>query len=63
MMEKYIIVDIESKEFFTNSENGTVDIINTIEEAKEICGIYEFPNAWICKLEYNYVEPRDNKDN
>ncbi len=63
MKEKYIIVDIETKEFFHSSENGRINIINTLEEAKEICGIYEFPNAWICKLEFNHIEPEERDDN
>lgn len=55
MEKKFIIVDINTKEIQTD-ESGKVNIYNTIDDAAEVCGIYEFNNVWICQLIYNHIE-------
>jgi hypothetical protein len=29
---------------------------DTEDEALNVCGIYEFENAWVCKLISNHIE-------
>ena len=55
-IEQYIIVDITNHEFFKDVD-GNVKIFDDYDDALIHCGIYEFENAWICKLMYNYIEP------
>ena len=55
-IEQYIIVDITNHEIFKDVD-GNVKIFNDYDDALIHCGIYELPNAWICKLMYNYIEP------
>lgn len=53
--KQYIIVDI-FKKLFVNDVNGNTKIFETFDDAQLYCGIYEFENAWICELIYNYKE-------
>ena len=55
MKGQYIIIDLRNMDFMKNSE-GIINYYDTEEEAKEVCGIYEFENAWIMKLIYNHHE-------
>lgn len=55
IQDKYIIVDLRTMDFMKD-ENGKLKIYDTENEASTICGLYEFENAWICKLVYNHIE-------
>lgn len=53
---KFIIVkDLLFSDYFKD-ENGKIKTYNTIEEATNICGIYELPDVLILKIESNYIE-------
>lgn len=49
----YVIINIESKEFFTTEENK-VKIFKSRYDALIHCGIYELQNVWVCCLDYYY---------
>ena len=51
----FIIQDLQFNDFMKNKD-GVVNLYNTIEEACETCGMYEFENALVCKVEFNYIE-------
>jgi len=55
MKGKYVIIDLRDMGYF--KENGK-DIVyfDTLDAAAETCGMYEFENVWIMKLEYNYID-------
>ena len=46
MEGKYVIIDIRNMDFMKD-ENDNIMYYNTEDEASEICGIYEFENAWV----------------
>jgi hypothetical protein len=53
---KYIIIkDLDFSDFMKD-EQGKIKLYDSIDEANETCGMYEFPNVLICKIEHNYVE-------
>jgi hypothetical protein len=55
MKGQYIIVDLKTMDFMKNEE-GKINYYDTEEEACDVCGIYELPNAWVMKLIYNHIE-------
>ncbi len=55
MENKYIILDLQSGECFTD-ENKNTKIFDTQEQANETCGMYEWENVWICQLIFNHIE-------
>ena len=55
MKGQYVIIDLRTMDFMKN-EDGEVDFYDTIEEACEVCGMYEFENVWVCKLMFNHIE-------
>ena len=58
MKGQYVIIDIKDMDFMKNKE-GKINYYDTEEEAREICGMYEFENVWIMKLIYNHIENHD----
>ena len=53
---KYIIIkDLDFSDFMKD-EQGKIKLYDSIDEASETCGMYEFPNVLICKIEHNYRE-------
>lgn len=58
MKDKYVIIDFINKDYMKD-ENGEISYYDTKEEASLICGMYEFPNVWICKLIFNHIEDGD----
>jgi len=53
---KYIIIkDLEFSDFMKD-EAGKIMTFDTLEEACDTCGIYEFPNVLVCKIEFNHIE-------
>lgn len=54
---KFIIIkDLEFSDFMKDKDGKTMTF-DTIDEAYDTCGIYEFPNVLICKIEFNHIEP------
>jgi len=55
MKGQYIIIDLRTMDFMKNKE-GEINYYDTEEEACDVCGMYEFENAWVMKLIYNHIE-------
>ena len=55
MIDKYIILDLNTMDYMKDKD-GIVKIYSSEQEAREICGMYEFENVWVCKLVYNHIE-------
>lgn len=55
MEGQYVIIDLRNMDFMKDQE-GNIKYYNTEEEACETCGMYEFENAWVCKLVFNHIE-------
>ena len=41
---------------YMKDEEGNIRYYDSAGEAAAICGMYEFEDAWICKLIYNHKE-------
>jgi hypothetical protein len=54
MKGQYVIIDLRNMDFM--KEDGKIVYYNTEEEACDVCGMYEFENAWVMKLIYNHIE-------
>jgi len=54
---KYVIVDLRNMDYMKN-EKGEINYYKTLDEACTVCGMYEFEDAWVCKLEYNHIEDK-----
>jgi hypothetical protein len=53
---KYIIIkDINFSDYMKDML-GKIKIFDTFDEACETCGMYEFQDVLVCKIEFNYVE-------
>jgi len=53
---KFIIIkDLEFSDFM-KGKDGKIMTFDTLNEACETCGMYEFPNVLVCKIEFNHVE-------
>jgi hypothetical protein len=52
---QFVIIDLRNMDFMKNKE-GKINYYNTEQEASEVCGMYEFENAWVCELKYNHIE-------
>ena len=52
---KYVIIDLRNMDFMKN-EKGEINYYDTLDAASSTCGMYEFENAWVCKLIYNHIE-------
>jgi hypothetical protein len=55
MEGKYVIIDLRNIGYMKD-ENGDIIYYDTEEEARNVCGMYEFVNAWVMKLVYNHIE-------
>jgi hypothetical protein len=55
MKGQYVIIDLRTMDFMKNGE-GEITYYDTEEEACDVCGMYEFENAWVMKLIYNHIE-------
>lgn len=55
MKGKFIIVDLRSMDYMKNKE-GEFIYYDTEEQASEVCGMYEFEDAWILELKHNHKE-------
>ena len=54
MIDKYVIIDLRNMDYMKDKE-GKIIYYDTPEEAANTCGMYEFENAWVCKLVYNHI--------
>lgn len=54
VQDKYCIIDFRSMDYMKNKDG--VCFYDTEEEARRVCGMYEFENSWVCKLVYNHIE-------
>lgn len=57
MENKFVIIDLRNMDFMKN-EDGEISYYDTFNEACNVCGIYEFENAWVMKLVYNHQEKK-----
>ena len=55
MKGQYVIIDLRNMGYMKDKD-GNIIYYNTEEEARNICGLYEFVDAWIMKLIYNHKE-------
>jgi len=55
MKDKYVIIDLRNMDYMKN-EDGKINYYDTEQEAVLVCGMYEFEDAWICKLIFNHIE-------
>lgn len=55
MKEKYVIIDLRNMDYMKDRD-GNIKHYDTEQEAKVICGMYEFENVWVCKLVFNHIE-------
>ena len=55
MKDKYVIIDLKNMDYMKN-EKGKINYYDTLEDARLTCGMYEFQDAWICKLIFNHIE-------
>ena len=53
--DQYVIFDLKKRDFMKDV-NGEIEYYDSEEEAKLICGLYEFENVWVLKLIYNHIE-------
>jgi len=51
----YVIIDLRNMGFMKDKDGGII-YYETEEEARNVCGMYEFVNAWVMKLVYNHIE-------
>lgn len=51
----YVIIDLRNMGFMKDKD-GSIIYYDTEEEARNVCGMYEFVNAWVVKLVYNHIE-------
>jgi tRNA (Thr-GGU) A37 N-methylase len=55
MKGQFIIVDLRNMHFMKNKE-GKINYYDTMEEACDVCGMYEFEDAWVLQLMHNHKE-------
>ena len=54
---KYIIIELNTMDYMKDKE-GNLKFYDSIEDAYDICGMYEFEDVWICKALHNHKEPK-----
>ena len=55
MKGKYVIIDLRTMDYMKDKD-GKITFYDSLEDACNTCGIYEFEDAWVCKLNYNHKE-------
>ena len=55
MKDKYVIIDLRNMDYMKNEE-GKINYYDNLEDACLTCGMYEFEDAWVCKLIFNHIE-------
>jgi hypothetical protein len=55
MENKYVIIDLRNMDYMKDDE-GKICVYDTLDKAGDVCGMYEFEDAWVCQLIYNHKE-------
>ena len=55
MLNKYVIIDLVNMDCMKD-KNNNINYYDSKEDACLVCGMYEFNNVWVIKLEYNHIE-------
>jgi len=55
MKDQFIIVNLHDMDYMKDKE-GKIMFFDTLNEACEVCGMYEFSDAWVMQLMYNHIE-------
>lgn len=55
MKGQFVIIDLRNMDFMKDEE-GKINCYDTMDEALDICAIYEFEDAWVMQLMYNHKE-------
>ena len=55
MENKYVIIDFRNMDYMKDAK-GKIKCYETKEEACLVCGMYEFQNVSVVRLEYNHIE-------
>ena len=55
MKGQFVIIDLRNMDFMKGVD-GKINFYNTLDEAIETCGIYEFEDAWVMQLVRNFKE-------
>ena len=55
MENKYVIIDLRNMDYMKDEE-GKICVYDTLDKAGDVCGMYEFEDAWVCQLIYNHKE-------
>ena len=53
---KYVIVKDLNFSDFMKDDKGKINVYETLEEACEVCGMYEFDDVLVLKVEFNHIE-------
>ena len=56
LVGKYVIIKDLKFSDYMKDEDGNINTYDTFEEASLTCGMYEFEDVLIMKVEYNYVD-------
>jgi hypothetical protein len=56
VVDKYVIVKDLNFSDYMKDENGNIQVYDTLERAGLTCGMYEFEDVLILKIEYNHIE-------
>lgn len=43
-------------DYMKEGPDGKICVYDTLDEAGDVCGMYEFEDAWICQLIFNHKE-------
>lgn len=53
---KYVIVNDLTFTDFMKDKNGNIITYDSLDDACLTCGMYEFPDAIVLKVEFNHIE-------
>jgi hypothetical protein len=53
---KYMIIKDLNFSDYMKDDRGKIITFNTFDEACLTCGMYEFEDVLVCKIEFNHVE-------
>ena len=57
---QYIIINPKTMDYMKDKD-GKIVCYDSLEDACLTCGIYEFEDAWVCRLEHNHIEEETRK--
>jgi hypothetical protein len=59
MKGQFVIIDLNNMDIMRD-KNDKIVFYDTENDARDVCGMYEFENVWIMKLIHNHVEQNIN---